>query len=126
MGVYSGVAQDNVLINSGRASLETLNAKAIGVASPGALRTANFAVGPFETAFVCNGAASITVTLPDPALNAGRILLIKTIAAQTVVSAGSNVRPANSNTAGTAILAATAGAWAMLVSDGTAWVIMAS
>jgi hypothetical protein len=53
-------------------------------------------------------------------------VVIKTIAAQTVVSASSNVVPANSATAGTAILAASAGAWALLVSDGTNWVIMAS
>jgi hypothetical protein len=45
----------------------------------------------------------------------------------TVISASSNVKPANSGTAGTAILAATAGAWAMLVcEDGTNWVVMAS
>ena len=51
---------------------------------------------------------------------------MKTIAAQTVVSAATNVKPINSNTAGTGILAGTAGAWALLVSDGTNWVIMAS
>jgi hypothetical protein len=42
------------------------------------------------------------------------------------VSASSIVQPANSATPGTAILAGTAGAWAMLVCNGTNWVIMAS
>lgn len=126
MGVFSGIAHDNVRINSGTGSFDSLIGRGIGAASPGALRTASFTVGPYETAFVCNGGGSITVTLPDPALAPGRWLFIKTIAAQTVVSASANVKPANSNTAGTAILAATAGAWAMLISDGTAWVVMAS
>ena len=50
--------------------------------------------------------------------------MIKTIQAQTVVSASSNVVPLVGGAAGTAILAATAGKWATLVSDGTNWVIM--
>jgi len=54
----------------------------------------------------------------------GRELNIKTITANTVVSASSNVAPLTSATAGTAILAATAGKWARLVSDGTNWRIM--
>jgi hypothetical protein len=36
------------------------------------------------------------------------------------------VKPISSNTAGTAILAATAGKWAILQSDGSNWVIMAA
>jgi len=45
----------------------------------------------------------------------------------TVISASTNVRPVNSATLGTAILAATAGKWATLVcEDGTNWVIMAA
>ncbi|WP_176479108.1 hypothetical protein [Mesorhizobium sp. WSM3860] len=50
--------------------------------------------------------------------------MIKTIQAQTVVSASSNVVPLAGGAAGTAILAATARKWATLVSDGTNWVIM--
>lgn len=55
----------------------------------------------------------------------GRWLFIKTIAAQTVSSGSSDVVPITGGAAGTAILPATAGAWAMLQSDGTNWVIMA-
>jgi len=56
------------------------------------------------------------------------VVVIKNLSATyTVISPTSNVRPANSATAGTAILAATAGAWAMLVcEDGTNWTVMAS
>lgn len=89
-------------------------------------KTASFTLGSTENFVVCNGAGSITVTFPSAATSTGRIVWIKTIAAQTVVSASSNVVPINSATAGTAILAATAGTWAMLVCDGTNWVVMAS
>jgi len=42
------------------------------------------------------------------------------------VSASSNVKPIGTNTAGTAILPATAGTWCTLVSDGSHWIIMQS
>lgn len=90
------------------------------------IKTASFTLADNENFVVCNGSGSITVTFPTAAASTGRVVWIKTIAAQTVVSAGTNVKPIGTNTAGTAILAASAGAWAMLVCDGTDWVIMAS
>jgi hypothetical protein len=123
MGVYTGIAMDNVRINSGTMSNVTMTNI---VSNAPVTKTANFTVAATENFIVCNGAASITVTLPAASTNIGRVLVIKTIAAQTVVSAASNVLPVTSATAGTAILAGTAGAWAMLVSNGTNWVIMAS
>jgi hypothetical protein len=124
MGVYSGIAQDNATINSGRAVLQSLRVTTNAPVD----KTASFTVGANENFIVCNGAsANVTVTLPAAAANVGRVIVIKNLSATyTVISASSNVKPANSNTAGTAILAATAGAWAMLVCDGTNWVIMAS
>lgn len=89
-------------------------------------KTASFTLGDTENYVICNGAASITVTLPPAAGNAGRSVFIKTIAAQTVVSASTNVAPIGSATLGTAILAGAAGNWALLVCDGANWVIMAS
>ena len=89
-------------------------------------KTTSFTLGDTENFVVCNGAGSITVTFPTASANTGRVVWIKTIAAQTVVSASSNVQPITSATAGTAILAGTAGAWAMLVCNGTDWVVMAS
>ena len=89
-------------------------------------KTANFSLADNENWVVCNGAGTITVTFPTASANTGRVVWIKTIAAQTVVSASSNVLPIATATAGTAILAATAGTWAMLVCDGTNWVTMAS
>lgn len=132
MGVYKGIAQDNVTINSGTATLQTLNVtgkmQTSGYAASTApvTKTTNFSVADTENYIVCNGSGSITVTLPAAASYTGRVIVIKTIAAQTVVSASSNVLPIGSASAGNAILAASAGAWAMLVSNGTNWVIMAS
>ena len=88
-------------------------------------KTGNFTVGSTENFIICNGTASITVTLPSAASFVGRSIKIKTRAAFTVISASSNVKPLDTDTAGTAILAATAGKWAELVSDGSNWVIMA-
>ena len=132
MGVYTGIAQDNVLINSGRATLNsltvtgnaTINGNVIGTAP--VTKTGSFSVGDTENYIVCNGAGSITVTLPAVASSVGRVIFIKTIAAQTVVSNASNVQPIGSATPGTAILAGSAGAWAMLVCNGTHWIVMAS
>lgn len=91
-------------------------------------KTASFTLGATENFVVCNGAsANVTVTFPTASANTGRVVWIKNLSATyTVISASSNVKPINSNTAGTAILAATAGAWAMLVCDGTDWIVMAS
>ena len=87
-------------------------------------KTADWTVQDTENWFISNRAATNTVTLPAAASYTGREIMIKTIQAQTVVSASSNVVPLVGGAAGTAILAATAGRWATLVSDGINWVIM--
>lgn len=69
---------------------------------------------------------AITVTLPTAANFKGRELYLKVTAATAITSASSNVVPVTSTTAGTAILAATAGKWCRMVSDGTNWVIMSA
>lgn len=90
-----------------------------------ATKTAAYTVVDSDLYLIFNGSASITVTLPTASSWPGREINLKTIAAFTVISASSNVVPLDTATAGTAILAATAGKWARLVSDGTNWVIMA-
>ena len=90
-------------------------------------QTANFTVADTEGWLINNKTGSTcTVTLPDATLWGGRQITFKNLQAQTLVSASSNVVPIGSATPGTAILPATVGAWATLVSDGTNWVIMAS
>lgn len=96
---------------------------AIGRGAP-VTKTGNFTLAIAENWIICNGTATITATLPAASSWTGREVMLKTIAAFTVVSASSNVVPLAGGAAGTAILAATAGKYATLVSDGTNWIIM--
>lgn len=92
-----------------------------------ATKVADFALADDEGWVINNKTGSIcTVTLPAASSWAGRSVTFKNLQAQTLVSASSNVAPIGSATLGTAILAASVGAWATLVSDGTNWVVMAS
>ena len=79
-----------------------------------------------DQAIICNRAGTVTLTLPTASSFTGRTLSVTTITANTVVSASSNVVPLAGGAAGTAILAATAGKWADLISDGTNWLIVRS
>lgn len=79
-----------------------------------------------DYSIIFNGGASITLTLLAPASYPGKVLYVKTVAAFTVVSASSNVVPLAGGAAGTAILSAAAGKWAILQSDGSNWIIMAA
>ena len=90
-------------------------------------KTADFTLANTE-GWVINDkpAATCTVTLPAASAWAGRAVTFKNLQAQLLVSASSNVAPIGSATPGTAILAASVGAWATLVSDGTNWVVMAT
>lgn len=83
-----------------------------------------YTVSDTDYAVIFNGSATCTVTLPTASSNTGRVLILKTIAAYTVVSASSNVVPLASGSAGTAILAATAGKFAHIQSNGTNWVVL--
>lgn len=84
--------------------------------------TGDVTVADTDTHLICNGSATINLTLPSAATR--RELVIRTIAAFTVVSVASDVVPLTGGAAGTAILPATAGKWVLLVSDGTNWQIM--
>lgn len=90
-------------------------------------KTGDFTVAGAEDVLICNKSGSAcVVTLPAAATWSGRKITIKTIQAQAVTSASSNVVPLAGGAAGTAILTGTAGKYADLVSDGTNWVIMAA
>jgi hypothetical protein len=77
-----------------------------------------------STWVIVNNAGTCTLTLPSAGSSTGTEFFIKTITNNTVVSASSNIVPLAGGSAGTAILSATAGKWATLVSDGTNWIIM--
>jgi len=109
-------------------TITVTNANATGYVSTTApvIKTADFTVAVTENWLISNKSSSCSVTLPTAASFTGREITIKNIAAFTVVSASSNVKPIGTNTAGTAILPATAGTWCTLVSDGTNWIVMQS
>lgn len=90
-------------------------------------KTADFTLDDTEKWVINNKSGSTcTVTLPAASSWGGRSVVFKNLQAQTLVSASSDVAPIGSATLGTAILPATVGAWATLVSDGTNWVVMQS
>jgi hypothetical protein len=87
--------------------------------------TSNYSVGSTDSWIINNKTgSSLTLTLPTASTNTGRALNIQTYQAQTVISASSNVVPQAGGSAGTAILSASTGDWACLVSNGTNWVMM--
>jgi len=87
--------------------------------------TSNYSVVSTDTWIINNKTgSSLTVTLPAPSTNTGRELTIQNYQAFTVISASSNVVYIGGGAASTAILAASVGDSATLVSDGTNWVMM--
>lgn len=95
-------------------------------AGPATKATTSYSVADADKYLIFNNASTFTLTLQAAASYPGRELVLKTINTGTVVSASSNVVPATSGTAGTAILGGTAGKFCTLVSDGTNWVVMES
>lgn len=86
--------------------------------------TANYTVLTTDTALIFNASGTTTVTLPSAATVQGHYLTLKTVAAQAVVASATVVAPLTATTPGTAILAATAGKFARLQSDGANWIVM--
>ena len=94
--------------------------------APTTITATTYTVNDGDSSLICNPSGALTLTLPAAASFSGRWLHLKNIQNLTVTSASSNVVPINSDVAGTAIIAGTAGKWANLQSNGTNWVIMAS
>jgi hypothetical protein len=115
----------NLLVGTTTAGALLTVAGPVALAAP-STKTANYSLVSADSSLIFNGSGTITLTLQAASSFPGRILHVKTIAAQAVNSASSNVVPIGSATAGTAILTNTAGKWATLQSDGTNWIIMAA
>lgn len=114
LDVGSGVIATTTTVSSG--------SQILGIAT----KTNDYVVTTSDYSIICNKGSTLTLTLLSAASNTGRTLLVRTIQAFTVVSASANVVPLAGGAAGTAILAATAGKWALLQSDGSNWQIMAA
>lgn len=87
------------------------------------ITAATYSVLDQDEFLIANRAGTITLTLPSAVVWPGRELSLKTIQAQSVISAAADVLPIDDSVAGTAILPAVDGAWAILKSNGVAWVI---
>lgn len=98
----------------------------LSTGTPTTVTAATYTVAATDSSIIYNTAAANTTTLPAPASNNGRWLTVRTIAAFAISSASANVVPVTGGAAGTAILAGTAGKYAILQSDGTNWQIMVS
>lgn len=119
----SAGSNNQVLKTDGSGNLDWIYPAGQG-AAPRTITAATDTVGATDVFLIANRAGTVTLTLPTASTNSGKIITVKTIQAQTVVSATSNVVPLAGGAAGTAILAATAGKFAQLVSDGTNWITM--
>jgi hypothetical protein len=83
-----------------------------------------FTVSETHSWIICDRAGTMVLKLPEAGTWTGREIMVKTITANTVTSADTNVSPLDGGATAKAILPATDGAWATLVSDGTKWIIM--
>lgn len=101
-----------------------INSGYLALGAPVVSSAATYTIGATTNGVIFNG-SGCTVTLPTAGSYTGRTLYLKTTVAFTVISASSNVVPLVGGAAGTAILAATAGKWALLWSDGANWQVMA-
>ncbi len=86
--------------------------------------TATRTVAITDKYIICNRAGVITLTLPDPALAGSRVINVRTWTANAVNSATANVVGGGGGAAAVGILAAAAGKWADLVSDGQNWTVV--
>lgn len=95
-----------------------------GLGMPGRTVTADGDVTVDDTVMTCNKAGTLTLTLPTG--KPDKVLILRNITANTVVSASANVQPIGGGANGTAILPATAGSWAFLrlTSNGVTWEIV--
>lgn len=117
-------AGSGIAITNGSGAI-TIAASGASYASAPVTATSNYSVGTSDTWIINNkSGSSLTVTLPTASSNTGRMIVIQNYQAQTVISASSNVVSQGGGAAGTAILAASVGDSATLVSDGTNWVMM--
>ena len=98
---------------------------ALALKAPTTVNAATYSMTSTDSSLIIT-TTNCTITLLSAATYTGRILYIKNITANSLTSNASNVVPLGSATAGTAILAATAGKFAMLQSDGTSWITMMS
>lgn len=97
----------------------------VALKAPSTINSATYSLTSSDSSLIIT-TTNCTITLQAASSYPGRILYVKNISANSLVSASSNVVPLAGGAAGTSILSASAGKFAMLQSDGTNWIIMMS
>lgn len=102
-----------------------VNSGYISTSLPASITTATYSILSTDNNLTFNRGGGVVLTMPSAGSFNGRELWFRTVTAGAITSASNDVVPLVGGAAGTAILAATAGRWAKLVSDGAVWQIMA-
>lgn len=123
--LFTDASADRVGVGTATPTCKLQVNGSFGVGAP-VVVTTDYTVAATAYYIISNRAATNTLTLPTASTNTGRVLKISTRAAFTVVSATANVTQKGGGAATTAILPATIGAWAEIVSDGSTWLIVAA
>lgn len=87
------------------------------------IKTADFSVSQNDVWLINNSIGTCTVTLPVASTYLARVLHFQNWQPQSLISFSNNVVQLSGGAPGTAILSATAGEWATLVSDGANWIM---
>jgi len=94
--------------------------------TPVAITTTTYAMLTTDTVLLFQGASACAVTLQDITSQIGNTILLVNLTAFAITSALADVLPLGSLVAGTAILSATVGKWALMQFNGTYWQIIAN
>ena len=104
----------------------SINSKTIYGSVVGPITNSIYTVNRYDKYIIFSPTATCTITLPNAGEYPNREITIKNTTAFAVNSDSANVKPLATNTAGTAILTATAGKFAKLISDGSSWIVVKS
>lgn len=126
-----GLLEDNNIFRNGTAKFLIgagtiqLRLKSLRYETSTTVTNSTVTISALTDWYIFNRAAgTVTATLPLASAYPQRELLLKTIQAQAVVSASANIQPQADTGLVASILPATDGAWCLLKSNGTDWVII--
>ena len=88
--------------------------------------TSSYTLTANDNMLVVNSASLVVLSFPVASSNGGKALYVKSVNTGGVNSATSNIVPLGTTAPGTTLLPTLAGKFALVVSDGTNWVTMAS
>lgn len=125
--VSTSLSTGNYNVGIGKTALNKLDINgSFGRGAP-ITKTADFTLASNENWLINNKTgSSCVITLPSASTCTGREVMIQNWQAFTIVSATANIIPLAGGSASTAIIAATVGKRATLVSNGTNWQIVDS